>query len=201
MFNLNPNQLGRITYPYVYWDNFFTKEDLDKIETYFDNKGVTEAEVINEDGTPLVRDIRKSKTNLIFVDNENEWIFQKLASISKFINDKFYGYDIFGFDQVQYTVYEQGDHYDYHIDMMLGDKVPDHMHFSRKLSFSLILTDDVDFQGGEFEIMVDSDSPIKAEQKRGRILAFPSFIVHRVKPVTSGVRKSIVFWTLGPKFK
>jgi PKHD-type hydroxylase len=38
-------------------------------------------------------------------------------------------------------------------------------------------------------------------QKRGRILFFPSFILHKVHPVTKGVRKSIVAWVEGPKFR
>jgi PKHD-type hydroxylase len=74
------------------------------------------------------------------------------------------------------------------------------MEVPRKLSFSLILSDSSEYEGGDFEILHGS-FPDKLEQKRGRILAFPSYIVHRVTPIISGSRRSIVFWALGPKFK
>jgi PKHD-type hydroxylase len=70
----------------------------------------------------------------------------------------------------------------------------------RKLSFTLVLSDTKTFKGGDLEF--DTGGPyVAAEQKRGRIIAFPSFVKHRVTPIKKGVRKSVVWWVLGPKFK
>ena len=63
-----------------------------------------------------------------------------------------------------------------------------------------LLTDpETDYTGGNFEINTGGNSEIVPFPK-GRIIAFPSFILHRVTPVTSGTRKSIVIWVTGPKF-
>ena len=37
----------------------------------------------------------------------------------------------------------------------------------------------------------------KEIRPRGSIVVFPSFVWHRVKPVTSGTRYSLVIWNLG----
>jgi PKHD-type hydroxylase len=84
--------------------------------------------------------------------------------------------------------------------MIFGDQVRPEQLLPRKLSFSLILSNPNEYIGGDFEILIGKkSSPII--QTRGRVIAFPSFVMHRVTPLTSGVRKSIVFWALGPKFK
>jgi PKHD-type hydroxylase len=73
----------------------------------------------------------------------------------------------------------------------------------RKLSLTLLLNDDNDdFEGGEFQINNGKqETPITVDMFKGRAVLFPSFMIHRVKPVTKGVRKSLVVWVLGPKFR
>jgi PKHD-type hydroxylase len=84
--------------------------------------------------------------------------------------------------------------------MIFSDQVRPEQLLPRKLSFSLILSNPDEYTGGDFEILISRKSD-SVTQTRGRVIAFPSFIMHRVSPLTSGVRKSIVFWALGPKFK
>ena len=43
--------------------------------------------------------------------------------------------------------------------------------------------------------------PYRAHKARGTLVAFPSYVMHRVTPVTSGTRKSLVAWVAGPKFR
>jgi PKHD-type hydroxylase len=72
---------------------------------------------------------------------------------------------------------------------------------TRKLSLSLLLSEpEEDFVGGEFFIHL-SGNPSLHVLKKGQMIVFPSFMLHGVKPVLSGVRKSIVIWVEGPKFK
>jgi PKHD-type hydroxylase len=85
--------------------------------------------------------------------------------------------------------------------MHIGKDIPLDLLIPRKLSFSLVLSDSADYEGGALEFFTSSAGPSEAEQKRGRVIAFPSYMVHRVTPITKGVRKSIVFWVVGPKFK
>ena len=73
---------------------------------------------------------------------------------------------------------------------------------TRKLTLILLLSEpDVDFTGGELQINTGREEHAKTvEMLRGRIVAFPSFMIHQVKPVITGIRKSIVVWIEGPKF-
>jgi len=65
----------------------------------------------------------------------------------------------------------------------------------------LILNDQDEYQGGDLEFFMDDTEQIRTEQRKGRVIAFPSWMVHRVTPVTQGVRRSLVWWACGPKFR
>jgi len=192
-----------ITYPNVYWDNFFTDIELDSIEKYCAEVSELETGKVYDNTSSGQTDskVRKSQVKFIEKQTNNIWIFDKINIITEHINNHFYNYDLVGYDFLQYTEYnKKGDFYGFHTDMIFGDKVELGMVVPRKLSFSLILSDSSTYNGGDFEI--DTGGPIHiAEQKRGRILAFPSFVKHQVTPIKKGVRKSIVWWALGPKFK
>jgi PKHD-type hydroxylase len=72
---------------------------------------------------------------------------------------------------------------------------------TRKLSLTLLLSDpDTDFEGGELQFGHETTAE-SAKIKKGTLILFPSFELHQVTPVTKGVRKSIVVWILGPKWK
>ena len=73
---------------------------------------------------------------------------------------------------------------------------------TRKLTMILLLSDPgVDFTGGELQLNLGAqEGAITVDLPKGRIVAFPSWMLHQVKPVLSGVRKSIVVWVEGPKF-
>ncbi len=68
---------------------------------------------------------------------------------------------------------------------------------TRKLSMSIVLNSD--FEGGDFEINMDGKKSPRLE--KGSIIVFPSFMEHRVAPVTKGIRYSLVTWFVGPPFK
>ena len=137
---------------------------------------------------------RRSKVAFFFDSLISRWIFDRVDEIIEDLNGKFFGYDLCGYDRIQYARYEAEDkgYYDWHMDV--GSLVP----MARKLSASVLLSDD--FDGGEFQFnfgpIIDSELT-----KAGRIVVFPSHVVHRVKPVTRGVRESLVIWVLGPKLR
>jgi PKHD-type hydroxylase len=85
------------------------------------------------------------------------------------------------------------------MDMLHGQNK---FNITRKLSLVMCLSDpEKDFVGGEFEINVgNQEEPETILMKKGRMIFFPSYIIHRVKPVTKGIRKTIVIWITGPKF-
>lgn len=200
--SLNPQLLWKNTLPFVYWDNFFSESDLQNIEQYCLSHGVEKSKIISSDNTLISKDVRNSEIKLHYANHNNEWLFFKLLKVAELINDNFYRFDLLGFDHFQYTEYNgPGTMYDYHTDMIFGENIPLGHEICRKLSFSLILSDPHEYQGGDFEITLTSRSADKVEQKRGRVIAFPSYLLHRVTPLISGSRRSIVFWAVGPKFK
>jgi PKHD-type hydroxylase len=189
------------SFPYVFWDGFFTELELSTMLLYFDSLPRQAGLVGEQHENKLGRvDLETRKSDICFADfdSQNEWIFYRLFALADMINNHFFNYDLIGFDHLQYTVYDtEGSHYAYHMDLQEnkdGTSVP------RKLSFSVILSDRDEFEGGELEFL-DGSTATQAEQKKGRVIAFPSYILHRVTPITKGIRKSLVFWVCGPKFR
>jgi len=122
-------------------------------------------------------------------------------------------YDINGFDgeALQYTSYEEGEYYNWHIDAGIessykptGNKqenfVITNTEQIRKLSFILQLSDPDDYEGGEVQFMTSDGKTFFAPKTRGTVLIFDSRTPHRVKKVLSGHRKSIVGWVVGKRW-
>lgn len=195
----NPWQRSQITFPYVTWDNGFTNEELDAIVKYCDEAGTDLGTTF---GSKSREEIEKHRvSNVKFHDrNENTaWIFDKLNFIIQAANEQFYNFHLNGYSQFQYTTYDQNGRYDWHTDMSFGQKFGEDAE-PRKLSLTLLLNED--FEGGQFQINNGKEeTPIDVEMHKGRVVLFPSFMIHRVAPVTKGIRKSLVVWTLGPKFR
>ena len=110
------------------------------------------------------------------------------------INSKVYKFKIKSIvNDIQYTVYNSEDqgHYDWHVDVSSE-------HSTRKLSVVMQLSDPEDYEGGELQLNTGEIDVVK--KQKGMIVIFPSYILHRVTPVTKGVRKTLVLWIDGPPF-
>jgi PKHD-type hydroxylase len=106
--------------------------------------------------------------------------------------NKNWNYDIRRLEKIQMSQYEIGGHYNWHMD----SKVPINDE-QRKLSISILLNEN--FEGGGLEIESNKDENVLKYQ--GDIVVFPSFLQHRVLPVTDGTRYSAVSWAYGPTFR
>jgi len=108
------------------------------------------------------------------------------------------GVDVTPKSEIQYTEYhgsEEG-RYDWHHDIDWNwDGNED-----RKLSVTIQLSDPNDYEGGYFEF-AEVEQPDAESRDKGTVLVFPSYLQHRVAPVTSGVRKSLVAWFHGPNWR
>ena len=98
-------------------------------------------------------------------------------------------------EPAQFTHYPTGGFYDWHIDNDVSGK---HQPPIRKISMTLLLSPENEFEGGELEFMSKGKT---AKLKQGQAIFFASWLQHRVKPVTRGERKSLVMWFGGPSFK
>lgn len=109
-----------------------------------------------------------------------------LKQILEVSNQQLYGFSLTGSYECRFMRYDPGDHYS----NLHWDCLEDREENQRKLSFTLMLNDD--YQGGEFHI-VNQNIPAKT----GRLIMFPSFMLHRVTEITEGQRFVIVGWLLG----
>lgn len=87
-----------------------------------------------------------------------------------------------------------GGHYDWHLDRGGLGIAP------RKLSAVIQLSDPNEYEGGDLQLYVGSE-PTNIKKQKGLVVVFPSFVLHRVTPVTGGTRRSLVAWLSGPKFR
>src|SRR5690606_9311704 len=111
-------------------------------------------------------------------------------------NDRFFGVDIGGIEgNIQLARYDSSDRgfYDWHRDF-------DRIAPRRKISVSIQLSRPDEYDGGDLELLVDRE-PCRPEKDRGSFIAFPSFTLHRVSPVTRGTRWSLVAWVVGPRWR
>jgi len=141
--------------------------------------------------------IRKNK--VCFFD-DNHWIAAFIYYYIMKANEENFNYDLNSFHEnsLQYTSYEPGEFYNWHVD---GSVIsPDAMQ--RKLSFSLQLSDESDYTGGDLQFLdMDQSSMFYAPKERGTLIVFDSRLKHRVKKLKSGRRKAIVGWIEGPRWK
>ena len=204
----NPVQRSQHFSPYCYWMESFSNEELEKIQVLMASQQLEDGKVGNRDNDPTkqdgrkLEDVRRSKLGWQFPNEDNNFIFQRLNNIIEAVNEDFYNFDLNGYEAFQYTEYHAEDKgtYDWHIDLETGPQQLD--PHQRKLSLTLLLNEPgVDFEGGEFMMGRTSDPKNDIVPcAKGQCILFPSFVMHRVAPVTKGVRKSIVIWVRGPRF-
>jgi PKHD-type hydroxylase len=144
-------------------------------------------------------DTRKSKNSWLPPCELTTWIYQRIQDALFEVN-KHYEYDLHSIENLQFTEYneEYTGYYDAHIDKFESEMSP---NTHRKLSFSIQLTNENEYEGGNLLIYSDSKKPLEAIKQKGSINFFPSFVLHEVTPVTKGTRYSLVSWISGPKFK
>jgi PKHD-type hydroxylase len=197
----DPYSRAKFIEPWIYWDDAFTNEELEKIVSYCEqfelNYGTTFGSENKEDAE------KHRVSNVRFHDRnpDTAWIFDRLNFVIQSANEMYYNFHLNGYSKFQYTTYdaENSGHYNWHKDMITGKQELSDVE-PRKLSLTLLLNDS--FSGGEFCINLGSENkPDIPEMKKGRIILFPSFIIHKVAPITKGTRRSLVVWVLGPKFR
>jgi predicted 2-oxoglutarate/Fe(II)-dependent dioxygenase YbiX len=144
------------------------------------------------------------------------WHYVQRANRENFL------YDLTNIDgeSLQYTTYGEGEYYGWHSDQgvssyykpisqgnrghgqeLFQDFVNINCEQIRKLSFSLLLSDPDTYEGGNLQLLAEDGKSYYAPRKRGTIILFDSRTQHRVKKVTKGIRKSLVGWVCGNRWK
>ena len=126
-----------------------------------------------------------------------EPMYRQLETVMHNTNKNHFGFDNMQLtEQAQYTEYSDGGFYNWHMDS--GVSFESGIEPVRKISMSLLLNHENEFEGGELELCGEGNV---APLTQGHAIFFASFLNHRVKPVTKGVRKSLVVWFGGTPFK
>ena len=190
----------KIESPNCYWEDLFTKEELNTIIRYCDDF-CPEVGLVG-DGYVPVETSRKSKVSWIRRNEENDWIFARIEFAVTKINSKFFGFDIYRLTTLQYTLYdEEGSHFTWHWDIFCSnDLYNGYCNVQRKVSAVLQLSDPDEYEGGNLELS-PGGSERAAPRKKGYMSIFPSFVMHRVTPVTKGTRRTLVAWFTGPDWR
>lgn len=178
---------------YVYYQGLFLPHEIDRILNFWDDDKTIKATLAGD----KKHDDELRKSSVMFIDNtpENDWIYNKLAGLAINCNNERYWFDLLGFHQeLQLTRYSEGDFFDWHLDFGPGEIS------ARKLSMTIQLSEEDAYEGGDLEFMINQKI-VAAPRKKGTIVIFPSFIMHRVTPITKGTRQSIVGWVSGPPYR
>jgi len=153
----------------------------------------------------------------VYWGQPNDWVGPFMYNYISQCNEHLFQYDIQGvyFTEVHMLNYNPGQYYGWHVDSqannMLAYAPPAHQMYlnypikewTRKLSFTLQLSDESDYTGGDVELATNDDltEPFVISKQCGSLVVFDSKIKHRVLPVETGNRKVLVGWAVGPRWK
>jgi len=152
-----------------------------------------ESGTFTADGENVMSDYRQAASQIVMPSQENRWIFQRLYDLLAPVNRAVYQFRLAGFEQgIQISEYPVGNGYGWHVD------IGHHMAIRRKLSMTVQLSPPEEYAGGELEFMIPA---LAADKGIGSLCVFPSWMLHRVKPITSGCRWSMVSWICGEPFQ
>ena len=172
--------------------NAISLEDIAKVK----KAGLDKIQIEGEVDGILRTDIRSSEISF-FNPDDDLWVYNIIGSIAESAN-KHFNFDISSVQDIQYTRYksEVKGFYGWHFDTMLDNFMPD---TDRKLSISVQLSNPDEYKGGNLEFRKDKLG--KKCKEIGTAIVFPSFLEHRVTPVTKGERASLVSWIQGSKMR
>lgn len=174
---------------YYIVDELFSEADIKRIDKSVKRIRYSKAETLSKE-----RDYDYRVSTVKWIPFKNDWIYDRIWEHAVLANDELWGFDIIGFkDEAQYTKYKApSGKYDFHLD--INGAGINH----RKIS--IICPLNADFEGGLVEFKVGRDSHAY-DLKKGQAILFPSFWLHRVQPITKGVRKSLVQWISGEPYR
>lgn len=199
LFPLTPQANRHITTQYVI-NKFFTDETINQIfknlsEDKWEDALVTRSADENADKNFLSKDRICQKQIL----NYEQIPLYNIANAVRQANDEYWKFDIsninYNIDAPAIYRYNVNGLFDWHIDLSTNLS-------TRKLSFTIQLSDPKDYEGGELQFFDGKETYINKNLKeKGSIIIFPSFVWHRILPITKGTRYSLVGWIHGNSFK
>jgi len=205
-----------LEYYYWYFQSVIPPKICDDIIEYGKSQqeqialtGDYDPEKVSEDD---IKDVsKKRKSNVVWMNDR--WIYNEIQPYINLANKNAgWNFEWNHSESCQFTKYGKEQFYDWHCDSWekpynRPDDLSKHGKI-RKLSVTVSLSDETEYEGGNFEFDFrnndkGSNQPrlCKEIRPKGSVVVFPSFVWHRVKPVTSGTRYSLVIWNLGKPWR
>lgn len=181
---------------YYYYTNGFNSEELDKV--YKDVATLDFEQATTIDSKSNGKEIRSSSVKWIPNTSQWSWLYFKLMDLAVQANNALWHFDLYSVqDLIQYTEYyaTENGHYTWHQDF--GPGTPS----LRKISITVQLSGPDEYEGGDLEYWQGGNNIIQAPKDKGVVFIFPSYMMHRVTPVTKGIRRSFVLWVGGEHYK
>lgn len=146
------------------------------------------------------RDHNIRRSDLTWLDDIDgtEWVMDRIIDVVRDCNRNAFNFDLTEFSEsAQIARYgsEREGHFDWHSDIGAGQFAG-----KRKLTIVVQLSDASDYEGGVLEVQ-PSTALVSAQKNRGTATVFPSYLLHRVTPVSKGERYSLTVWAHGPAFR
>ncbi len=175
---------------YQVWPSDLKSEQVDQITQMALCRPVEEATVFSS--AEIMQGIRSCTVRWI----DDEWLVSLLWSYVEQANNRGFQVSVERRAEMQLVEYtaEHGAHYGWHHDVHWNGQSA----FDRKLSIIVQLTGADDYEGGDFEFdVVKTNADFRS---KGTVLVFPSYLRHRIHPVTAGTRRALVAWFSGPRW-
>ena len=180
---------------YYFFRDAFNDEEIEKIKKIAMDFPAINAATGQEDSANQDDGVRKSTVRwMTGKDGKEDWIYERIMGMVNEANNHLWDFNLsHAAESLQYTEYPpEGGHYDWHIDC------GHHIQAQRKVSITVQLNDD--YEGGELQLW-RGQKPATALKEKGCVVIFPSYMLHRVKPVTKGTRNSLVLWVGGDHYR
>jgi len=207
-----------LKYYYWFWKNAIPRRLCDEIIQYglkheqgratTGDQGRDRDLLKNPLSVKEIKQLKKKRDSAVVWMNDN-WIYKEIQPYVQESNSVAgWNFQWQGPESCQFTIYTKGQYYGWHQDSWdEAYKTPGATQGKiRKLSMSVSLSDQKEYSGGKLEFDFRAMSKQKPQackeiNSKGSLVVFPSFVWHRVTPVTRGTRYSLVSWHTGDPFK
>ena len=176
---------------YQVWPAALTNEQIEQITEIALRQTVEDATIFS--AAEAMQDIRSCTVRWI----DDPWIRSLLWPFVEEANNRAFQVAVNGNAEMQFTEYtaDQAAHYDWHHDVHWNGQ----SNTDRKISITVQLSDAHEYEGGDFEF--DEVKTNADFRSKGTVLVFPSYLRHKIHPITAGTRHALVAWFFGPRWR
>jgi len=178
----------RVLAPIVEIETCFAPGECDRIVSFGLGLPLAKGEATAPNLAPSAR----NSTIALFAPTAgSQWIFDRIFGVVSEINRQYWRFELSGSERIQFSRYTEGEYYDWHMDLAARGTLS-----RRKVTVTVQLSEAAEYDGGELEVNMGSATRA-ASKGKGALVAFPSYGLHRVLPITRGTRFSLSAWLGG----